>query len=160
MKQVRFFAALIFGLQILFSCSITKELREERKEWNYKNWDQEFKERAFCLCQLKSFENIELERILWKNDKSYYDPLGIAIFDEVLEPLIIKETKSVRLDSINSIGRYPDDLKSLLQKRAVANHCLEFYNSKRLDSLAKKQNKYWSSIPNIMDKIHSKIPTY
>lgn len=160
MKQIIFFISIIFGMQILFSCSSTKDLREERKDWNYKNWDKQFKERAFCLCQLKSFENKNLENILWENDKSYYNPLGIAIFDEALEPQIIKETESIRLDSINSIGRYPDDLKSLLQKRIVANHCLEFYNSKRLDRLTKKQKNYWRKIPNIMDKIHIKIPTY
>ena len=147
-------------MQIFISCSSMKDLRNERKEWNYKNWDKAFKERAFCLCQLKSFENKYIESILWKNDKSYYDPLGIAIFDDVLEPQIVKEVGLVRLDSINSIGKYPDDLKLLLQKRAVINHCLKFYNSKRLDSLAKKQKKYWSTIPSIMDKIHAKIPTY
>ncbi|WP_072973397.1 hypothetical protein [Flavobacterium saccharophilum] len=160
MKQIRIFTIIFFGMQIFFSCSSTKELREERKVWNYKNWDKEFKERAFCLCQLKSYENKGLENALWENDKSYYNPLGMAIFDEVLEPKIKKEMEIIRLDSINSIGKYPDDLKPILQKRAVINHCLEFYNSKRLDSLAKTQQKYWNKIPNIMDKIHLKIPTY
>lgn len=160
MKPIRFITTIIFAVLLLFSCSTTKELRKERKEWNYKNWDKEFKERAFCLCQLKSFENKNLENVLWDNDRSYYKPLGIAIFDQVLEPFIIKETQLIRLDSINSIGSYPDDLKSLLQKRTVANHCLEFYNSKRLDSLTKKQKNYWSKIPIIIDRIHSKIPIY
>ncbi len=160
MKQVRIFTVIIITMQILFSCSSTKELREERKVWNYKNWDKEFKKRAFCLCQLKGYENKDLESALWKNDQSYYNPVGIAIFDEVIEQQIKKETEIIRLDSINSIGRYPDDLKSLLQKRSVIDHCLEFYESKRLDSLAKVQKKYWRNIPNIMDKIHTKIPTY
>ncbi len=160
MKQIRVIISIIFGMQILFSCSTTKELREERKDWNYKNWNKEFKERAFCLCQLKSFENKNLEDALMRSDRSYYSPLGIAIFDEALESQIMKETELIRVDSINSIGRYPDDLKPLLQKRAVTNHCFEFYKSKRLDNLTKKQKKYWRTIPNIMDKIHTKIPTY
>lgn len=151
---------IVFSIQIIFSCSSTKELREERKEWDFKNWDKKFKERAFCLCQLKGYENKNLENDLWKIDKSYYNPLGIAIFDEALNPQINKEIEKIRLDSITSIGNYPDDLKTLLQKRTVINHCLEFYSSKRLDSLTKKQKKYWKKIPNILDKIQSKIPTY
>ena len=147
-------------MQVLLSCSTTKELRQERKYWNYKNWNKEFKERAFCLCQLKSFENKNLEDALLRNDRSYYSPLGIAIFDEALESQTIKEIELIRFDSINSIGSYPDDLKPILQKRTVANHCFEFYKSKRLDSLTKKQKKYWKTIPNIMDKILIKIPTY
>ena len=160
MKLIRIFIIIIFTTQILSSCSTTEELREERKVWNFKNWDKKFKERAFCLCQLKGYENKDLEKALWENDKSYYDPVGIAIFDEVIEPQIKKEIEIIRLDSINSIGRYPDDLKTLLQKRTVINHCFEFYNSKRLDSLAKSQKKYWRKIPNIMDQIHTELPTY
>jgi hypothetical protein len=145
---------------ITISCSSNKELREERKEWNFKNWDKKFKDRAFCLCQLKGYENKNLENNLLKNDKSYYNILGIAIFDEVLDPLINKEIEKIRLDSIGSIGHYPDDLKPLLQKRTVINHCLEFYTSKRLDSLTKMQKKDWKKISNILDKIHHKIPTF
>lgn len=147
---------------ILFisSCSTSKELREERKSWNFQNWDKEFKERAYCLCQLKGYENKDLENDLWKNDKSYYNPLGIAIFDEALTPLINKEIETIRLDSAKSVGNYPNDLKNLFQKRAVISHCLEFYNSKRLDSLTRIQKKDWKSILNILDKIHTKFPTY
>lgn len=149
---------LIFNLTI--SCSSTRELKEERKMWDFNNWDKEFKSRAFCLCQLKGYENKDVEKLLWDNDKSYYNALGIAIFDASLELQIKKEIELIRLDSINSEGRYPTDLKPLLQKRNVINHCLEFYNSKRLDSLTNLQKKYWRSIPNIMNKIHEKIPTY
>jgi hypothetical protein len=160
MKLIRIIIIIIFTIQILSSCSTTKELKRERKEWNFKNWDKEFKERAFCLCQLNGFENKDLKIALQENDKSYYNPIGIAIFDEVIEPQIKKEIEIISLDYINSIGRYPSDLKPLLEKRTVINHCFEFYNSKRLDSLAKSQKKYWRDIPNIMDKIHTKLPTY
>jgi hypothetical protein len=156
--QVIFLMVLITFMSI--SCSTNKELREERKEWDFKNWNKKFKERAFCLCQLKGYQNKNLENHLWKNDKSYYNVLGIAIFDETLNPLINKEIEKIRLDSIVSIGHYPDDLKPLLQKRNVINHCLEFYSSKRLDSLTKMQKKDWKKIPNILERIHHKIPTF
>ena len=96
MKLIKIFSIIILILQIVFSCSTPKELRTERKEWNYKNWDEEFKERAFCLCQLKGFENFNVENTLKTYDKSYYDPIGIAIFDEVLEPIIKTATKKIR----------------------------------------------------------------
>lgn len=142
------------------SCSSTNELKEDRKIWKYKNWDKEFKSRAFCLCQLKGYESKNLENLLWDADKSYFDPIGIAIFDDSLEAQIKKEVELIRLDSINSVGRYPTDIISIYQKRNVLRHCIEFYNSKRLDSLMNLQKKYWRSIPNIMNKIHDKIPTY
>lgn len=160
MKFIKLCILTLFITSILFSCNTKKELAKERKEWNFKNWDKAFKERAFCLCQLKGFENQYLENNLMKNDKSYYSALGIAIFDTIIIPQIKKETKLIRLDSINAIGTFPEDLKSQLQKRSVMNHCIEFYNSRRLDSLANSQKKYWKNTPNIMDEIHLKIPTY
>lgn len=160
MKNTYSNIVIICFLQLMISCSSTKELREERKMWNFDNWDKEFKSRAFCLCQLKGYENKNIEKILWDNDKSYYDALGIAIFDDSLEVQIKKEIEFIRLDSINSEGSYPADLIPLYQKRKVLKQCIEFYNSKRLDSLMNLQKKYWRSIPNIMDKIHDKIPTY
>lgn len=160
--MVRMFSKFISFLFIalLFACSTTKELKQERREWDFKNWDRKFKERAFCLCQLKGFENKNLEKELWRNDKSYHSVLGIAIFDAPLESQIKKEIETIRLDSIKAIGNYPDDLKPIYQKRNVASHCLEFYNSKRLDSLTQLQKNYWKRIPNIMDQIHLKIPTF
>ena len=154
------FISMILTISLLISCSVSKELNEERKDWNFKNWDKKFKSRAFCLCQLKGYENKKLEDLLWDNDYSYYNALAIAIFDDSIETQIKKEIELIRLDSINSEGRYPADLKTLYQKRNVMNHCLEFYNSKRLDSLTNSQKKYWKSIPNIMSKIHEKIPTF
>lgn len=153
------FISLLF-IASLFACSNIKELKQERQEWDFKNWDRKFKERTFCLCQLKGFENKNLEKELWRNDKSYYSPLGVAIFDDQLELQIKKEIETIRLDSIKAIGAYPNDLKPIFQKRNVANHCLEFYNSKRLDSLTQLQNNYWKRIPNIMNEIHLKIPTF
>ncbi|MGC4128929.1 MAG: hypothetical protein QM564_05070 [Bergeyella sp.] len=95
-----------------------------------------------------------------KSDRSFYNPLGIAIFDDSLQPIINQEINKIRLDSINSIGSYPEDLKTLYQKRNVVGHCLNFYKSKELDDLAHKERKNWNKISNIMDKIHEKIPTY
>src|SRR5690606_30246325 len=150
----------VLVLIILSSCSISKELREERKQWDFNNWASEYKDRAFCLCVIKGYENIEIEKVLKENDHSFYSPLGMAIFDKSLKPIIAEEVKKIRLDSINSINSYPEDLKALYQKRQVFNFCLQFYKSRELDSLAKKEKKNWKKIPSIINEIWKESPTY
>jgi hypothetical protein len=150
----------VFVSVILSSCSISKELREERKQWDFDNWESEYKDRAFCLCVIKGYENPEIERVLKENDHSFYNPLGIAIFDKSLKPIIDVEVKKIRLDSINSINSYPEDLKVLYQKRRVFDLCLQFYKSRELDSLTKKEKKNWKKIPSIINEIWKEIPTY
>ncbi|MEC3876965.1 hypothetical protein [Chryseobacterium salviniae] len=112
------------------------------------------------LMCLKGFEDKKIENIFWEKDRSFYNPLGIAIFDESLNPIIDNEIKKIRYDSINSLNNYPDDLKGIYQKRQVFNHCLKFYNGKDLDNLSKKERKNWNKIPSIIDEIHKEIPTY
>ncbi|MEC3875350.1 hypothetical protein [Chryseobacterium salviniae] len=160
MRNILFKIKYILALFILSSCSVSKELKEERKSWNFNNWENEYKNRAFCLCVLKGFEDKKIENIFWEKDHSFYNPLGIAIFDKSLNPIIDNEVKKIRYDSINSVNQYPEDLKGIYQKRQVFNHCIKFYNSKELDSLSKKERVNWNKIPNILDEIHKEIPTY
>ena len=150
----------VLVLVILSSCSVSRELREERKQWNFNNWENEYKDRAFCLCIIRGYENKKIEHIIKENDKSFYNPLGIAIFDKSLEPIIHDEIKKIRLDSINSIGSYPEDLKTIYQKRRVFDLCLKFYKGKELDSLVKEEKKEWKKIPSIINEIWKEIPTY
>ena len=63
------------------SCSTSKELREERKNWDYSNWEFKFKDRALCRCIIEGFDNKQLSDSIKKYDKSFYDPLSIAVFD-------------------------------------------------------------------------------
>ncbi|WP_066434316.1 hypothetical protein [Chryseobacterium sp. CCH4-E10] len=145
---------------ILSSCSVSKELKEERKSWNFNNWENEYKNRAFCLCVLKGFEDKKIESLFSEKDRSFYNTLGIAIFDKSLNPIIDDEVKKIRYDSINSIDKYTEDLRGIYQKRQVFNHCIKFYNSKELDDFSKKERVTWNKIPNILDEIHKEIPTY
>jgi len=156
MKKIVF----ILLICLLSSCTISKNLETERRNWNFKNWKQEYKDRAFYLCVLNGFENNKLEKDLIKSDRSFYSPLGMAIFDESLYPIINQEVNKIRLDSINLSGTYPEDLKVLYEKREVLGHCLNFYKSKELNDLAKKEKKKWNRIPNILERIQEKTPTY
>jgi hypothetical protein len=153
----------IFSTIILWTltrCGVSKELREERKDWKFSNWEQEFKDRTLCLCVLQGLNNKSMQDSIVKYDKSFYNPLAIAVFDSAINELLKSEIKKIQLDSTNSIGRFPTDISSLLEGKRVMNHCTELYRSKRLDSLIKIEKKSWKQITNIMDKIHEKIPTY
>jgi len=76
---------------ILSSCSISKELREERKEWSYNTWESKYKDRAFCLCVTNGYDDKNIENILIENDRFFYKPLSIAIFDNSLESIILEK---------------------------------------------------------------------
>jgi|GEM_PF-1341492 len=144
----------------LIRCGVSKELREERKAWRFSNWEQEFKDRTLCLCILQSINNKSIQDSIVKYDKSFYNPLGIAIFDSNINELLKSEIRQIQIDSANSIGRYPKDMRSLLEGKRVMNHCTELYKSKRLDSIVNIEKRNWKRIANIMDKIHDKIPSY
>jgi len=145
---------------IFTSCSTSKDLREERKKWKFSRWEQYFKDRALCLCVLQGLNNKAIQDSIIKFDKSYYNPLGIAVFDHKIKQLLKNEVLQMQADSINTIGRYPEDIRSLLEGKRVMNHCIEFYRSKKLDSVAKAEKKEWKKITSIMDRIHDSIPTY
>ena len=153
-----FFAT--FLLLTTIGCAINRELREERKNWKFSSWGQEFKDRTLCLCVLKGLNPKSIQDSIIKYDKSFYNPLAIAVFDSTINELLKTEIKQMQADSTNSIGRYPADISSLLEGKRVMNHCIGLYRSKRLDSIVKVEKKSWKQIPNIMDKIHEKIPTF
>ena len=157
MKKILY---LLFICSLIFSCSTSKELREDRKSWDYKNWDNKFKKRAVSLCILKGYENKKIENLINENDYSFYSPLGKAIFDKALEPIINKEIIKIRLDSIKKDNTYPNDLKSIYQKRNVFDYCLNFYESKQLDSITRIEKKKWKKIDNILSEVHKVIPTF
>jgi len=160
MRLIALTFILTFALLILTRCGVSKELREERKGWNFSNWEQEFKDRTLCLCVLQSLNNKSIQDSLVKYDKSFYNPLAFAVFDSTINELLKSEIKKIQLDSTNSIGRYPADISSLLEGKRVMNHCTKLYRSKRLDSLVRIEKNSWKQITNIMDKIHEKVPTF
>ena len=160
---MRYLILIFFTTSILFttiSCTVSKELREERKKWEFSNWKQDFKDRTLCLCLLQGLNNKSLQDSLTKYDKSFYHPVAIAIFDSTINALLKKEIKQMQIDSSNSIGRYPADISELLEGKKVMSHCIELYKSPRLDSLVKIEKNSWKQIDNIMDKIHDKLPTF
>lgn len=160
MRLISLIIFLTFIALTFSRCGVSKELQKERKDWGYSNWEQDFKGRTLCLCILQGLNNKSIEDSITKYDKSFYNPLAIAIFDSTINSLLKSEIKKIQVDSVNSVGVYPTDIRSLLEGKTVMYHCIELYRSKRLDSIVKIERKSWRKIPNIMDKIHEKIPTY
>lgn len=151
---------IITGIVCCYSCSVNKALREERKMSDYNQWELAYKNRTLCLCVLEGLNNQAIKDSILKYDKSYYEPLAIAIFDSSIRALLKKEVKKIQEDSIKSIGYYPLDLVRLQEGKRVMSHCLELYQSKRLAELVNQQKKDWKRIPSIIDKIHDTIPTF
>lgn len=151
---------LVALLLVTNGCFVRSELKEERKEWKYSSWEQQFKDRTLCLCILQGLNNRHLADSIAKIDKSFYDPLSIAIFDPAINALLRKELIRIQLDSANSVGQYPVDIRNLVEGKRVMSHCIDLYRSRRLDSIVKVEKRGWSRINNILDKIHEKIPTY
>ena len=157
------FKSLIFILVtflIFISCGVNKDLREERKDWEFSNWEQQFKDRTLCVCILQGLNNKSIQDSIIRYDKSFYNPLAIAVFDSTINELLKNEIKQIQQDSIQSIGLYPEDISSLLEGKRIMNHCIELYRSKRLDAIVKVEKKSWKRIDNIIDQIHKKLPTY
>ncbi len=153
----------IYLITILLSttyCSTDKHLREERKSFDYANWDEKFKDRALCLCIVEGFENKKLESEIRKYDKSFYDPLAIAVFDPALKDIITQEIETIKTDSLESIDKYPADLHNALEGKRVMHRCLQLYKSKKLEKLTNQQKYYWKNIDTIVNEIHKVIPTF
>lgn len=153
---MRLYKTLIFILLISACNQPNSELTEQRKSWGFDNWEYEFKDRALCLCLLEGYENEEIKNYILKNDKSYYNGIGIAIFDPTLKPIIQKEIAKINQDSIESVGKVPEHLVG----KRIFSHCMEFYKSKRLDSIVQKEIPKWNEIKNIQAEIWKHIPTY
>ena len=147
---------LLFCFLIASCSSLHKAIKEERRSWRFKNWKTEFKERAFCVCLLEGYENKDVQKYIIQNDKSYYSGIGIAIFDPALIPIIQKEIEQIKKDSVSSIERVGE---AAVGKRIFA-HCLNFYKSKRLDSITKKEIPKWKKIKNIGEEVYQYVPTY
>ena len=151
------FSQILVLLMFLTGCNAaTKAVKDERKQWGFNNWKNDFKDRAFCLCLLEGYDNNEVTNFLLEKDKSFYNGVGQAIFDPVLKPIIQEEVEKIKRDSIESINH---EAEGAAGKRVI-NHCLQFYKSKRLNSIAKSQVPKWRSIKNIEAIVTKEVPTY
>lgn len=131
-------------------------LKTQRKESDYKHWNNHYKERAFCKCLPVGYNIPSISNAILNIDRSYYDPLAIAVFDSSLNILLRRELSIIQKDSAESKYRVAE----AAQGKKIFNHCFEFYKSIRLDSAMRSEKKKWKRIKNIDNLISQKIPSW
>ena len=148
---------LILITTLFFLGNISQcQIAAQRDKWEYSKWPTQYKERAFCLCLLEGYQDTTLKRKLLEVDKSYYDPVSIAIFDKTLSTIIKSEVDSINMKYNRSIGR----ISEVANGKRVFNHCLEFYESRRLDLMMQSARKEWNEIKDIDLEIEKTMPWF
>lgn len=152
MKGTVIFQLFIIGI-ILISCN---SLNTKGKKQYVKNFKKDFKKAAFCHCILYGYNNKKVTSFMTEVDKSFYSPVIGSIFSEELNEIAINEYNLIRKDSLFSI----ETTSEANAGKKVINHCLAFYESKKLDSLTNIQYKRWKNIKNIDSLTEVKNPAY
>lgn len=144
----------MFYLTFTISCSSN----HQEKKVNYSQWKQDFKDRTLEKCLLVGYEEKSLIQKINNIDRSIYNPIAITFFDDkidfILKPVVLK----MKIDSLKSLNKASEAKAG----KNVFSTCLNFYNSKKLDSITKVEAKKWKKIKtNEIDSIIStKIPAY
>ena len=74
MRLITLIVFLAFSSLMFSSCGVSKELRKERKDWQFSYWEQAFKDRTLCLCILQGLNNKSIQDSIIEYDKSFYNP--------------------------------------------------------------------------------------
>ena len=148
---------IIFIMTFLFLANVChSQVNEQRQKWEYSKWPTLFRERALCLCLIEGYQDSIVRKRILQNDRSYYDPISIAIFDKTLIPIVRREVDSINIKFKNSIGRISEGAIG----KKVFNHCMEFYKSKRLDLILKKARQEWKEIKDIDSEVEKSLPWF
>lgn len=135
---------------LFVSCSVT----DSRKY--VKNFKKDFKFNAYCSCLLEGYGNKSITSQMMLVDKSFYSPIINSIFSDELKKIGVEEAKIMTKDSINSINIVSEALAG----KKVQLHCLNFYSSKKLDSITNVNYKQWKDLKNIDSIISIKNPAF
>ncbi|MDR6160201.1 hypothetical protein QF023_003717 [Chryseobacterium sp. SLBN-27] len=144
---------LFLPLIILISCN---SLNTKGKKQYVKNFKKDFKKAAFCHCILYGYNNKKVTSFITEVDKSFYSPIIGSVFSKELNEIAINEYALMKEDSLLSI----ESTSEANAGKKVINHCLAFYESKKLDSLTNIQYKRWKNIKNIDSLTEVKNPAY
>ncbi len=143
--------AFLFVLLLFSSCSAFYKNKK-----GLKNFKDEFKLQAYCSCVISGYDNKNLASKMVSLDKSFYNPIINSVFSKEIIAIGIEEGKIMKLDSINSIQKLSEGKSG----KNVLKHCLEFYSSKKLDSIAKIKFKEWKNIKNLDSIIQKNNPAF
>lgn len=134
---------IIITGHFLVSCTINKTCVKEELTV------QNFKDRTFQKCLLKGYENKDLVNKIYDIDKTLYNPIAMAIFDEEINVFLITKMKKDSLESISKVSEAKAG-------KIVFGNCLYIYKSKELDKFANKKINKYEKIENLDSLILSK----
>jgi hypothetical protein len=144
---------LFIFLVVLITFSCTNKTINQRKNKFYINY---FKDKVLCECIIAGLNDKEIRDKFLSEDKSFNDRVVYYLFDSLSKEIIKPTIEKIRLDSIES----EEILGEGSAGKNVFNECLKFYKSKKLDSIAKTNNKKWIKINNLDSLIDKKYPIF
>ncbi|WP_299515476.1 hypothetical protein [Mucilaginibacter sp.] len=153
MKTSKVLAFILLTI-IINGCGVRRSEPGNFKQLSQKKWQQEFKKNVLCNCVLLGMNDKNITQQFYKKDKSFYNEINIVLHDEILSVLspVINQIKS---DSIMSISTVSEGAAG----KTVFNHCLDYYNSKKLDSISKVKSKMWLKM-NVDSLMQVKAPAF
>jgi len=144
MKKVSIIIFSFFIVIFLWSCNkkriLSNEIISEIEQKRIDYWKKDYKIVTFNTCLGLGYKN-EHVRNLFKLDRSHHQDFayglnGYKYIDSLVQPIILAAKK----DSIQHFNRYLKGMNKIEQAELnglpLIKHCLEFYASERLDSIA------------------------
>lgn len=135
-------------LIIFYSCATTNITVDS--DINVKR----FKDRALCNCIVMGLDKNGNSEVIQKLKP--YNPEQFVLFDSSIRQSLIPVIKQMETDSI----AYINTICEACQGRPVFKRCIEYYNSKELNTLAHKELKRIKKIDNLTEYISSRFSTW
>lgn len=148
--------AYLIAAIFIVACTENQNKENSLDKWGYKHWGQDFKNKVLCDCILAGLNDKAISNEILLKDRSFSSPINYILFDslsrEVIKPIVLQMKK----DSLASTSTVSEAAAG----KKIFKSCLDFYNSKKLDSITKAQESLWSKINNIDSLISKKVPAY
>lgn len=142
---------------LIVSCNINNQIKDENSDkWRRNNWEEDFKSKVFCDCVLAGLNDKKLADEILIQDRSFASPINYVLFDSLSKEVIKPVIQQLRQDSAKSVLSVSENAAG----KKIFKTCLNFYQSKKLDSIVKIQQIKWSKITNIDSLISKKVPSY
>ena len=134
---------------LLFSCNVKNGIGKEISV-------QGIKDRTLQKCLLSGYGNANLAKEINKIDRSIYNPLAFALYDEQIDIYLQPKIAKMKVDSAESVTKVSEALKGKL----VFNTCLNIYKSNELNLFAKKHIRTLRKNKELDSLFFMKNPTF
>jgi len=138
--------AIIITACFLVSCTVSKSSFKEELTI------QNFKDRTLQKCLLKGYENKDLVNKIYDIDKTLYDPVATALFDDEIDSFLTPKINKMK----KAIGKVSEAKAG----KIVFGNCLYIYKSKELDKVATKHINKYKKVKDLDSLILSKNPSF